>query len=170
MLCRKRSEDDPIDLMLWGTRLLGLVILILTSCGLADINFDDIWYFSSGGVVGDVLTSLALPTLNLLGTTLVLLFLWGAGFTLFTGISWLKIVEWLGERALGVIATVTNKVRGTEQETLEPQLDEFAEDSVMSERVKEELEDESLPHLTAYDIEKPVEEAPAHEYLSLIHI
>ncbi|EDP58924.1 DNA translocase FtsK [Vibrio sp. AND4] len=164
VLCRKRSEDDPIDLMLWGTRLLGLVILILTSCGLADINFDDIWYFSSGGVVGDVLTSLALPTLNLLGTTLVLLFLWGAGFTLFTGISWLKIVEWLGERALGTIATVTNKVRGTEQETLEPQLDEFAEDSVMSERVKEELEDESLPHLTAYDIEKPVEEVPAHEY------
>ncbi len=74
---RKRDEDEHIDLMLWGTRLLGLVILILTSCGLADINFDDIWYFSSGGVIGDVLTNLALPVLNLLGTTLVLLFLWG---------------------------------------------------------------------------------------------
>ncbi|MCV5649096.1 DNA translocase FtsK 4TM domain-containing protein, partial [Escherichia coli] len=81
-----------IDFMLWGTRLLGLTALIMTSCGLADINFDDIWYFSSGGVVGDVLSSLALPTLNVLGTTLVLLFLWGAGFTLFTGISWLNIV------------------------------------------------------------------------------
>lgn len=74
---RTRDEDEHIDLMLWGTRLLGLVILILTSCGLADINFDDIWYFSSGGVLGDVLNSLALPTLNLLGTTLVLLFAWG---------------------------------------------------------------------------------------------
>ncbi|CAE6915151.1 COG1674 DNA segregation ATPase FtsK SpoIIIE and related proteins [Vibrio sp. B1FIG11] len=164
VICRKRSADDPIDLMLWGTRLLGLVILILTSCGLADINFDDIWYFSSGGVVGDVLSSLSLPTLNVLGTTLVLLFLWGAGFTLFTGISWLKIVEWLGDRALGAVAAVTNKARGTEQETLEPQLDEFAEDRVMSKRGKEELEDESLPHLTAYEVEEPKEEAPAHEY------
>lgn len=164
VICRKRSEDDPIDLMLWGTRLLGLVILILTSCGLADINFDDIWYFSSGGVVGDVLTSLSLPTLNVLGTTLVLLFLWGAGFTLFTGISWLKIVEWLGERALGAVAAVTNKARGTEQETLEPHLDEFAEDLVMSKRGKDELEDEPLPHLTAYEVEEPKEEAPPHEY------
>ncbi|MHA7586888.1 DNA translocase FtsK 4TM domain-containing protein [Vibrio harveyi] len=164
VICRKRSEDDPIDLMLWGTRLLGLVILILTSCGLADINFDDIWYFSSGGVVGDVLTSLSLPTLNVLGTTLVLLFLWGAGFTLFTGISWLKIVEWLGDRALGLVAAVTNKARGTEQETLEPQLDEFAEDRVVSKRGKDDLEDEPLPHLTAYDVEEPKEEAPAHEY------
>lgn len=77
MICRKRGEDEPIDFMLWGTRLLGLTVLIMTSCGLADINFDDIWYFSSGGVVGDVLSSLALPTLNVLGTTLVLLFLWG---------------------------------------------------------------------------------------------
>ncbi len=76
VLFRKREEDEPLNLMLWGTRLLGLAILILTSCGLADINFDDIWYFSSGGVIGDVLTSLALPTLNVLGTTLVLLFMW----------------------------------------------------------------------------------------------
>ncbi|MCV5901463.1 DNA translocase FtsK 4TM domain-containing protein, partial [Escherichia coli] len=85
----------------------------------ADINFDDIWYFSSGGVVGDVLSSLALPTLNVLGTTLVLLFLWGAGFTLFTGISWLNIVEWLGDRSLAVLAAIANKFRGSEQETLE---------------------------------------------------
>ncbi|MET2947007.1 DNA translocase FtsK 4TM domain-containing protein [Vibrio owensii] len=164
VICRKRSEDDPIDLMLWGTRLLGLVILILTSCGLADINFDDIWYFSSGGVVGDVLTSLSLPTLNVLGTTLVLLFLWGAGFTLFTGISWLNIVEWLGDRALGVVAALTNKARGTEHETLEPQLDEFAEDRVMSKRGSDDMEDESMPHLTAYDVEEPKQETPTHEY------
>ncbi|WP_045404496.1 DNA translocase FtsK [Vibrio jasicida] len=164
VICRKRSEDDPIDLMLWGTRLLGLVILILTSCGLADINFDDIWYFSSGGVVGDVLTSLALPTLNVLGTTLVLLFLWGAGFTLFSGISWLKIVEWLGDRALGLIAAVTNKVRGSEQETLEPQLDEFVDDRVMTKRRGDDLEDEPLPHLTAYEVDEPKESVPAHEY------
>ena len=163
---RKRGENDPIDLMLWGTRLLGLVILILTSSGLADINFDDIWYFSSGGVVGDVLTSLSLPTLNVLGTTLVLLFLWGAGFTLFTGISWLSIVEWLGDKSLSLLSAILNKVRGTEKETIEPQLDEVVADSV-PQRLNEqetETEDEVLPHLTAYDIDDSKEPEPVHEY------
>ncbi|EGA71847.1 cell division protein FtsK [Vibrio sinaloensis DSM 21326] len=122
VMLRKRDEDDPIDLMLWGTRLLGLTILILTSCGLADINFDDIWFFSSGGVIGDVLTSLALPTLNVLGTTLVLLFLWGAGLTLLTGISWLTIVDWLGDRTIAGFTKLLNRLRGEREEVLEPQL------------------------------------------------
>ncbi|NVD06960.1 DNA translocase FtsK [Vibrio sp. JPW-9-11-11] len=121
-MLRKRDEDDPIDLMLWGTRLLGLTILILTSCGLADINFDDIWYFSSGGVIGDVLTSLALPTLNLLGTTLVFLFLWGAGFTLLTGISWLTIVDWLGEKTITLFTALVNKLRGRDDEVIVAEL------------------------------------------------
>lgn len=165
VICRKRGEDEPIDFMLWGTRLLGLTVLIMTSCGLADINFDDIWYFSSGGVVGDVLSSLALPTLNVLGTTLVLLFLWGAGFTLFTGISWLNIVEWLGDRSLAVLAAIANKFRGSEQETLEPQLDEFVEDKVSTKHVEDDQQDdETLPHLTACEVEEPKEKAAVHEY------
>ncbi|KOO03685.1 DNA translocase FtsK [Vibrio nereis] len=129
VVLRKRDEDDPLDLMLWGTRLLGLTVLILTSCGLADINFDDIWYFSSGGVIGDVLTTLALPTLNVLGTTLVLLFLWGAGFTLLTGISWLTIVDWLGSTAISLFTGLVNKIRGEHEEVLEPQLATIAENS-----------------------------------------
>ncbi|MFA0078497.1 DNA translocase FtsK 4TM domain-containing protein [Vibrio artabrorum] len=130
VLFRKRNEDEPIDFMLWGTRLLGLTVLILTSCGLADINFDDIWYFSSGGVVGDVLSSLALPILNLLGSTLVLLFLWGAGFTLLTGISWLSIVDWLGECAIQLFTSVVNKIRRQDQELIEPELKESADQAL----------------------------------------
>ncbi len=118
---RKRSEEEDIDFMLWGTRLLGVFVLILTSCGLADMNFDDIWYFSSGGVVGDVLTNLSLPTLNVLGTTLMLLFLWGAGFTLLTGISWLTIVEKLGDWAITRTTNLLNKLRGQRDEHLSPQ-------------------------------------------------
>ncbi|MCC4775288.1 DNA translocase FtsK 4TM domain-containing protein [Vibrio cyclitrophicus] len=137
VLFRKRNEDEQIDFMLWGTRLLGLTVLILTSCGLADINFDDIWYFSSGGVVGDVLSSLALPTLNVLGSTLVLLFLWGAGFTLLTGISWLSIVEWLGEGAIKFFTSAVNKVRGQDQELLEPELKESADRERLEDRHKQ---------------------------------
>ena len=137
-MLRNRDEDDPIDFMLWGTRLLGLTILILTSCGLADINFDDIWYFSSGGVIGDVLTSLALPTLNVLGSTLVFLFLWGAGFTLLTGISWLSIVDWLGESAIGLFTGLINKIRGREDETLEAELNDYEYETETTPVISEE--------------------------------
>jgi S-DNA-T family DNA segregation ATPase FtsK/SpoIIIE len=115
---RARDEDESFDFMLWGTRLLGFVVVLLTSCGLADINFDDLWYFSSGGVVGDVLSSLALPTFNILGSTLIFLFLWGAGFTLLTGISWLTIVEWLGDQAIAFAQKGVSLFRRGERETI----------------------------------------------------
>jgi len=152
VLFRKRDENEPLDFMLWGTRLLGLTILILTSCGLADINFDDIWYFSSGGVVGDVITSLALPTLNVLGSTLVLLFLWGAGFTLLTGISWLSMVEWLGETAIKLFTLLVNKVRGEDKEVLEPQLKEI------DEPISSDIDIPAMRHGDAIEVENTYNE------------
>ncbi|ENM5761668.1 DNA translocase FtsK 4TM domain-containing protein [Vibrio mimicus] len=145
VVLRKRDEGEKIDFTLWGTRLLGLSIVLLTSCGLADINFDDIWYFSSGGVIGDVLTSLALPTLNLLGTTLVLLFLWGAGFTLLTGISWLRIVEWIGDRSIAAFVGLFNRLRGEKAERVTPAL------------VKPELPEEDLEPTFSLATEPEVE-------------
>ncbi|MEF1290474.1 DNA translocase FtsK [Vibrio sp. M260118] len=157
-MLRNREEDDPIDFMLWGTRLLGLTILILTSCGLADINFDDIWYFSSGGVIGDVLTSLALPTLNTLGSTLVFLFLWGAGFTLLTGISWLSIVDWIGECATRGVTSIFNKLRGREDETLQPDLSDYDEQPSTSggdEDASEEPVQSNSPEQRRFNIHIP---------------
>ncbi|WP_032552081.1 DNA translocase FtsK 4TM domain-containing protein [Vibrio fortis] len=182
VLFRKRDEDETIDFMLWGTRLLGLTILLLTSCGLADINFDDIWYFSSGGVIGDVLTSLALPTLNILGSTLVLLFLWGAGFTLLTGISWLSIVEWLGDSAIRLFTALVNKVRGHDQEVMEPELREAEQHDELQlaasnppiEGIAEEVEEAHDPltsdpslHFSATaepEVEMPVAEEPKRHF------
>jgi DNA segregation ATPase FtsK/SpoIIIE, S-DNA-T family len=120
VLFRHRSEPASIDYMIYGTRLLGMLLLFLTSCGLADLNFDDIWYFSSGGVIGDVVSNMTLPLLNILGTTLVLMFFWAVGFTLFTGISWLTIVDTIGDRTLRGISRLLNTVRSDKSETLTP--------------------------------------------------
>ncbi|MGF1698883.1 DNA translocase FtsK 4TM domain-containing protein [Photobacterium makurazakiensis] len=120
VLFRRREQQVAIDYMIYGTRLLGLLLLFVTSCALADLNFDDIWYFSSGGVIGDVVSNMALPMFNLLGATLVLMFFWAVGFTLFTGISWLTIVDRLGEGTLGLCAAFLNKVRSDKSETLTP--------------------------------------------------
>lgn len=147
---RKRSADEPIDFMLWGTRLLGLIVLMLTSCALADINFDDLWYFSSGGVIGDVITSLSLPTLNVLGTTLAMLFLWGAGFTLLTGISWLRIVERLGEKCIEGFQWLANRMRGEKEEIITPNL---VEPSIVDD-AELPVEDKNDPLISTVDLDQ----------------
>ncbi|WP_150138380.1 DNA translocase FtsK [Candidatus Enterovibrio escicola] len=108
----RRGDSEAPNFTITATRLLGVVLLLLTSCGLADLNFDDFWYFSSGGVIGNVLNSITLPLFNLLGSTLVFLFLWATGFMLFTGISWLTIVETLGEKTLLSVTLVVDRLRG----------------------------------------------------------
>ncbi|CAH0533117.1 hypothetical protein VST7929_00970 [Vibrio stylophorae] len=109
---KRRDPSERIDFVVLGTKVIGVVLLVLTSCGLADLNFDDFSHFSSGGVVGDVLSSLMLPLFNQLGTVLVLLFCWAAGFTLFSGISWLTLVDRVGSGVLNLAAWLVNLVRG----------------------------------------------------------
>mgnify|MGYP001444792750 CR=1 FL=1 len=93
---RHRQNDDYIDYFAVSLRLIGALALILTSCGLAAINADDIWYFASGGVIGSLLSSALQPMLHSSGGTIALLCIWAAGLTLFTGWSWVSIAEKLG--------------------------------------------------------------------------
>ncbi|HHR3928953.1 TPA: DNA translocase FtsK, partial [Salmonella enterica] len=85
--------------------------LILTSCGLAAINADDIWYFASGGVIGSLLSTTLQPLLHSSGGTIMLLCIWAAGLTLFTGWSWVSIAEKLGGWLLNILTFASNRTR-----------------------------------------------------------
>jgi S-DNA-T family DNA segregation ATPase FtsK/SpoIIIE len=61
---RHRANEDFIDYFAVSLRLIGALALILTSCGLAAINADDIWYFASGGVIGSLLSTTLQPLLH----------------------------------------------------------------------------------------------------------
>ncbi|MCW2482149.1 DNA translocase FtsK 4TM domain-containing protein, partial [Candidatus Symbiopectobacterium sp. NZEC135] len=90
---RQRDNQSDVDLFTLSLRLIGTLALILTSCGLAALNVDDLYYFASGGVLGSLLSSSMVPRFNSMGATLILLCVWAAGLTLFTGWSWLTIAE-----------------------------------------------------------------------------
>ncbi len=130
-LFRRRSKSLSHDYMVYGTRILGLLLLLLTSCGLADLNFDDIWYFSSGGVVGDVVSNISMPLLNVLGTTLVLMAIWAIGFTLFTGVSWTSVADTLGEKTLSSLTWFLNKFRSDKHEVMRPFATEIPDEAEM---------------------------------------
>lgn len=99
--------------------------MLLISCGFVDINFDDIWYFLLGGVIGDVLISLVLLILNIFGIMFVLFFLWGVGIILLIGIFWLWIVEWIGECSIVVFVGLFNCLCGEKVECVKLVLVKF---------------------------------------------
>ncbi|MDF7761182.1 DNA translocase FtsK [Kosakonia cowanii] len=130
---RHRATEDYIDYFAVSLRLIGALALILTSCGLAAINADDIWYFASGGVIGSLLSTTLQPLLRSSGGTLALLCIWAAGLTLFTGWSWVTIAEKIGSVVLNILTFATNRTRRddtwVDDEEYEEE-DEYDEDEV----------------------------------------
>ncbi|EFA2141404.1 DNA translocase FtsK [Escherichia coli] len=108
---RHQSSDEYIDYFAVSLSIIGVLALILTSCGLAAINADDIWYFASGGVIGSLLSTTLQPLLHSSGGTIALLCVWAAGLTLFTGWSWVTIAEKLGGWILNILTFASNRTR-----------------------------------------------------------
>ncbi|MEQ4906442.1 DNA translocase FtsK 4TM domain-containing protein, partial [Proteus vulgaris] len=106
---RYQKNREYTDFFSLALRTIGALALVFTSCALADLNFDDIYNFSSGGVIGSLFSKALLPWFNVLGATLALLSVWAIGFTLFTGWSWLTITEKIGAVILGTVGFITNR-------------------------------------------------------------
>lgn len=115
---RHQASENYVDYFSVALRLIGVLALMLTSCGLAAMNADDIWYFASGGVIGSLLSTTMMPLLTSSGGTIALLCVWAAGLTLFTGWSWVSIAEKIGAAVLNVLTFASNHTRrdGTWQE------------------------------------------------------
>jgi S-DNA-T family DNA segregation ATPase FtsK/SpoIIIE len=98
----QRSKDLlTFDYLTIGLRIIGGLLSVLGATGIASINFDDMFYFSAGGFMGDLISSSLIPYFNLPGTILLLLCFFCTGFTLLSGISWLSIVDSIGAFAIG---------------------------------------------------------------------
>lgn len=112
----QRDRRDYVDFFGLSLRLIGSLALLLTSCGLAALNVDDLYYFASGGVIGSLLSNAILPWFNGIGATLALLCVWASGLTLFTGCSWLTSAEKIGAVVLGCLTFVSNRSRRDDEE------------------------------------------------------
>jgi len=111
---RQRDRQDYIDYFAIGLRLIGVLALVVTTCGLAALNADDIWYFASGGVIGSLVSNAIAPWFTPATGTLALLCVWAAGITLYTGWSWLTIAERIGGVVMGVLTFASNRSRRDE--------------------------------------------------------
>lgn len=101
-----------LDYLAVGLRLIGLVLTLIGASALASLNFSNIYSFSAGGVVGDVISLSLLPYFNVIGTRLLLLTFLCTGLTLVTGISWIWLADKLGEITIaGTLGLIKNSQR-----------------------------------------------------------
>ena len=107
---RHRQNDDYIDYFAVSLRLIGALALILTSCGLAAINADDIWYFASGGVIGSLLSSALQPMLHSSGGTGIAVYL-GGRINAVHRLVVVSIAEKIGSFVLTILTFASNRTR-----------------------------------------------------------
>ncbi|WP_257205350.1 DNA translocase FtsK 4TM domain-containing protein, partial [Pseudomonas monteilii] len=105
-----RDRPQPWDWSGWlfSWRLIGLVFLVLSGAALAHIHFHPSagLPFSAGGALGESLGDLARNLLNVQGSTLMFIALFLFGLTVFTDLSWFKVMDLTGKITLDLLELV----------------------------------------------------------------
>jgi len=105
--------DKDIDYHEMGIRWAGFFVTIATGAALTSMHFSIIDVqlpIDGGGVLGVWLSDAMAGSMGLLGSTLILLAVFLAGITLFSGISWFRVIDAIGVATLAVYNWVQAKV------------------------------------------------------------
>jgi len=95
----------------FALRIAGFVLTLATSAGLATLHFAANRYpQTAGGILGDLVGHGLSRGFSFLGATLVLLGFWFAGVSLFAGLSWLRVMDYLGRAILGSQAWLRSRL------------------------------------------------------------
>ncbi|WP_339528465.1 DNA translocase FtsK [Pseudomonas mucidolens] len=99
---RQRHEPWQWSGWLFSWRLIGLVFLILSGAALAHIHFHAPTGLpaGAGGALGESLGDLARRAMNIQGSTLMFIALFLFGLTVFTDLSWFKVMDVTGKITL----------------------------------------------------------------------
>ena len=118
LIFRERSHNAPWNWPLFGLHSMGFVFVMLAGTGLATLHFNEyVWELreTSGGILGQIISSLFLQAFNLVGSTLLLLAIFLCGLTVFTGISWLRLMDGIGNLVLNSANFIFGTIRRLQQ-------------------------------------------------------
>ena len=103
LIYQDRQKEHIFDKRAFAIRAFGFVLTILSGCALAsmhDLTIVSPLPVNAGGVLGDILGDKMVQGFNIIGATLLLLSVFFAGVTLFTHLSWLKLMDTTGAYTL----------------------------------------------------------------------
>ncbi|KER99746.1 cell division protein FtsK [Ectopseudomonas mendocina] len=111
---RTRNQPWHWNGWLFSWHSIGLVFLILSGAALGDIHFSAAagMQGSGGGMLGASLGDLAVHALNVQGSTLVFLALFLFGLTVFTDLSWFRVMDLTGKITLDLIELIQGIITG----------------------------------------------------------
>ncbi len=107
LVYRGRTPTGGIDVHVLSIRWAGFLLTVASGCGLATLHFHvapGSLPLDAGGVFGNLVGQGLASLFSQLGATLFLLALFLTGITLFTGLSWLSLMDWTGRLTLDFIA------------------------------------------------------------------
>lgn len=118
LIIRDRSRNQLFSWPLFTLHTAGFISVLVAGTALATQHFAvyaGALRETSGGILGQVVSNLFLSAFNPIGSTLILLALFFTGMTVFTGMSWLKLMDRLGAVVLAVAGFVAGFFRRTQQ-------------------------------------------------------
>ena len=163
---RERHQPWQWSGWLFSWRLIGLVFLVLSGAALAHIHFHPpaSLPFSAGGALGESLGDLARNLLNVQGSTLMFIALFLFGLTVFTDLSWFKVMDMTGKITLDLFELVQGAANRwwearNERKRLEAQLREVDEPSFKAAPMAAEKREPAKAQLRERTVER--DEPPA---------
>jgi S-DNA-T family DNA segregation ATPase FtsK/SpoIIIE len=110
-LYQDRQSHEPMDRRTLTLRGLGFVLALASSCGLATLHFSPSgWPNTAGGVLGALVGEGLVAAMGFLGATLLLLAVWLASVSLFTGVSWIAVMDRVGQAVLDGVAWLRQRL------------------------------------------------------------
>jgi len=107
LVFRGRTPDGEFDSRTFALRWLGFLLTLGAGTGLATLHFTvepgSLPEHSAGGILGNAVVSM-LQVFGMLGSTLFLLALFLTGVTLFTGLSWLRLMDLVGRFTISAVS------------------------------------------------------------------
>jgi len=114
LLFRERKNTLPNSFAFWSFRLFGLLFTLILGAAISSLHFVEpsaANSYMAGGIIGRLLGDLFVVWFNAIGATLLLLAAFFASMTLFTGISWFQLMDWIGKLTLDSLSWISEKYR-----------------------------------------------------------
>ena len=129
---------------------IGFLITVAGGCGLENLHFNHFASgkpFVAGGFFGDWLNNSLIGAFGQIGSTLLMVTLFLAGVTIFTGLSWFKLMDTIGEKIFTLIDNFQERREQKEDQEIGAKAREVRQDTVAELKEKVRIEPKIKPKI-----------------------
>ena len=111
MIFNEQKTQQPLTRADFTLRFVGFLATLATSCALATLHFSPAGFReTAGGILGQLVGNGMASVMKLLGASTLLFFLWLASLSLFLGVSWLTVMDRVGQVTLTAWERIRQKL------------------------------------------------------------